>query len=321
MERDVNASAQESRQAPAEVDLYAVRATYDMARLRFETLSDKSGGGWLVLLLEPAPNSGSVTLPGVIFEGETGRLIDTETGKEVSSGGREPRVIIAGSWTVTKVSGTSGAASTGEYLWMAPQRSRIRQMQTDDLYSPFVRGGTILCKLHPEQMGAEQFQPRYLLPKGWEAFARSAEEYAGDEFTAGRTGLPQISREQLAILCSGENPILSVMALSALVSALPETDVEWGQIAARDDGRAAAFTFLLLQSGVSDRQMEAFLRWARTPVLYAVSIGILAFALLGDVSESGQERARELLYEVSRRMSPRNAQIVEIFNMLGIPVN
>lgn len=127
--------------------LHDARCVDDIGALRFsEYGTDKLA--WAVITLSPGARSGAMTIDGAFIRAETGEIV-TPTGASSA-------VIKEGDWTRRDVGGFT-LPEKGKFSWTEKADKRKRVIESEDIYSPFVSGGTILFHPIPGKSGIEQF--------------------------------------------------------------------------------------------------------------------------------------------------------------------
>jgi hypothetical protein len=187
-------------------DYPEVRAVHDAARVPFDAIVDSPSPPWIVMQVTPAANSGSVVAEGAYINIDTGKLV-------TEPGARFP-IVESGKWKL--VAALSPMAETsGEYRWEVSEPF-TRRVEIDGLYSPFARGGLVLCRYRAERQDSGRFSPVYVLPSDWEPFVKPAlEEYRSKR---GSFRLEEEGQQaDLERLLKHENPLLAVVALRTLV--------------------------------------------------------------------------------------------------------
>lgn len=143
---------------------YEVRATHDVAIWQRDWYVRQDGSAnWLIVQVKPAAQSGSATIPGGYINAETGEL-KVPPGAQTS-------IVKSGSWRW--VDGPVQVIAD-EYHWFEPMEEGKRRIEPEDIYSPFVHGGTLLFSLAKGAKGIEQFGAPILLFEEWAAAASQA---------------------------------------------------------------------------------------------------------------------------------------------------
>jgi hypothetical protein len=231
-----------------------------------------------------------------MMESETGALVYIETRQPVPPGQAQMCIVKEGSWKRMDALDPAALPEEGAYSWSEPLRSRTRSVTVDDLYSPFVSGGIILCAHDPKAQGSAQFALVHLVPRGWERYVKDAWEEFRNEPALRRAMLNDEDYARLKVPAAGPNPVVAVISLRRLVDSgkLPSN---WPPTAA-DDGRVAELTYLLLRSGErpADR-LRALLDKGGSDAARPIAAGVLAAALMG-ADSAMQENAKALLKEL-----------------------
>ena len=293
------------------------RAIRDMAELRFDVPPDSGARPWSLIRITPEPHSGSATFADAMIEGETGRLVDVHTLQPIPPEQTKPRIIKEGSWQMIEELGKAAGVTSGEYSWLELPRERIRRLAPDDLYSPFVGGGIILCAFDVAAEGPAQFQSVYLVPQGWAPHVKAAWE----QFQSEPAFLPGLLREEktrrLAGLITGPNPIVATLAFRDFIRAGAD-EPNWSTATAQRDGREAEFTYLLLDLTDPAERWRELLENAGGESARAVAAGALAAAMFGN-SGAAQAQARELLNALREKpgadADPFVGQVLKVLGM------
>lgn len=142
---------------------YEVRAAHDAAIWQRQMYAADDTANWLIIRFEPSTDSGTATIPGGYINAETGEL--------KMPAGAQTAIVKSGRWH--RVDGTAPEAA-GEYHWFEPIVEGKRRLEPEDVYSPFVHGGTLLFAPDWEADGIEQFGAPILLFEDWAATAPQA---------------------------------------------------------------------------------------------------------------------------------------------------
>jgi hypothetical protein len=196
--------------------LETLRAVHDLSRLEPKRLVERRPEPCLLVELVPAEDSGSATIPGAYVDAATGDIVQPDDAEVV--------VVHAGTWRV--VASLAGEAKTdgGEYRWQEAQEFDRRGIDPDDIYSPFIRGGLILCRLNVRKRRDARFAPRWLIPREWEedvvrAFGASDE---WQDLVRDATG--KADRGRLERLWAGRNAFLAALAVTRLRERMTPSD-------------------------------------------------------------------------------------------------
>ena len=202
--------------APPEQHLHDLRAVYDMGNLHLDTTAKAGDLPWSIVRLAPEPHSGSTTLIGAAIDGKTGKLIDAATGKAAVESSFSPATIVEGSWALVTRIGAPRGKQRGHYKWTEPLEYRKRKLEPKDVYRPFAKGGTVLCRHNPEVEGAAQFDAVSLLPTGWETNVAPAFDALKKNKVLSRQPTSAVDKMSLKALMANTNAITSTIAFRSL---------------------------------------------------------------------------------------------------------
>ncbi|VWB61064.1 hypothetical protein BLA13014_02720 [Burkholderia aenigmatica] len=128
------------------------RMVHDVATLKPSDYRAADGASWVISTLTPAADSGTNVTGTTYF--------DTAKGRTVAVPDARRRYANRGTWQVVASSSPSVPA-TGRYDWLTlawlPINRRPLPQTPEHLYSPFIRGGTIVYRWNPAAEGGEQF--------------------------------------------------------------------------------------------------------------------------------------------------------------------
>jgi hypothetical protein len=202
--------------APPEQHLHDLRAVYDMGNLHLDPTATAGNQSWSVVRLNPDPYSGSETLVGAALDAKTGQLINAATGKPAADSSFSSGMIEEGSWVPVTRIGVPRGKQRGRYKWTKPLEYEKRRLDPEDIYRPFVKGGTVLCKHNPEVEGATQFDAVSLLPTGWEAHVSPAFDALKKNKVLSRQPASAVDKMSLKALMANANAITSTIAFRSL---------------------------------------------------------------------------------------------------------
>ncbi|RQU05265.1 hypothetical protein DF153_33170 [Burkholderia cenocepacia] len=142
--------------APADAPPSAVaaqtRMVHDVATLRPSDYRSADGASWVISTIAPAADSGASVTGKTYFDTAKGRTVPVPDARR--------RYANRGTWQVVASSGAAVPA-TGRYDWLTlawlPINRRPLPQTPEHLYSPFIRGGTIVYRWNPAAEGGEQF--------------------------------------------------------------------------------------------------------------------------------------------------------------------
>ncbi|KVL18845.1 hypothetical protein [Burkholderia sp. MSMB1826] len=128
------------------------RMVHDVATLKRSDYRSADGASWVISTITPAADSGASVTGTTYF--------DTAKGRTVAVPDARRRYANRGTWQVVASSSPSVPA-TGRYDWLTlawlPINRRPPPQTPEHLYSPFIRGGTIVYRWNPAAEGGEQF--------------------------------------------------------------------------------------------------------------------------------------------------------------------
>ncbi|AOJ34044.1 hypothetical protein [Burkholderia metallica] len=179
------------------------RMVHDVATLKPSDYRSADGASWVISTIAPAADSGTNVTGTTDF--------DTAKGRTVAVPDARRRYANRGTWQVVASSSPSVPA-TGRYDWLTlawlPVNRRPLPQTPEHLYSPFIRGGTIVYRWNPAAEGGEQFgNVRMIFPEWTQQVAdalRSAAAAAPDG--AGTSAAPPLDR-----LKTDTNPMSAVL--------------------------------------------------------------------------------------------------------------
>ncbi|KVT17606.1 hypothetical protein WT24_31420 [Burkholderia sp. MSMB1078WGS] len=191
------------------------RMVHDVATLKLSDYRSADGASWVISTITPAADSGANVTGTTYF--------DTAKGRTVAVPDARRRYANRGTWQVVASSSPSVPA-TGRYDWLTlawlPINRRPLPQTPEHLYSPFIRGGTIVYRWNPAAEGGEQFgNVRMIFPEWAQQVAdalRSAPAAVQDG--ASSATLPALDRVK-----AGTNPMTAVLDFG---DALREEPVE-----------------------------------------------------------------------------------------------
>src|SRR5271165_1438440 len=202
--------------APPEQHLHDLRAIYDMGNLHLDPAAKVGNQPWSVVRLTPDPYSGSETLVGAALDAKTGQLINAATGKPAADDSFSSGMIEEGSWALVTRLGVPRGKQRGRYKWTKPLEYEKRKLDPEDIYRPFVKGGTVLCRHNPEVEGATQFDAVSLLPTGWETNVAPAFDALKKNKVLSRQPVSAVDKMSLKALMADANAITSTIAFRSL---------------------------------------------------------------------------------------------------------
>ncbi|MBP0717016.1 hypothetical protein ABXK61_27440 [Burkholderia sola] len=128
------------------------RMVHDVATLKPSDYRSADGASWVISTITPAADSGANVTGKTYF--------DTAKGQTVPVPDARRRYANRGTWQVV-ASSSAAVPATGRYDWLTlawlPINRRPLPQTPEHLYSPFIRGGTIVYRWNPAAEDGEQF--------------------------------------------------------------------------------------------------------------------------------------------------------------------
>nr|WP_310130478.1 hypothetical protein [Burkholderia ambifaria] len=190
------------------------RMVHDVATLKPSDYRSADGSSWVISTITPAADSGANVSGATYFDTAKGRTVPVPDARR--------RYANRGTWQVVASSSPSVPA-TGRYDWLTlawlPINRRPLPQTPEHLYSPFIRGGTIVYRWNPAAEGGEQFgNVRMIFPE-WTQQVADALRSAPPSLPDGASATPAA----LDRLKSDRNPMAAVLDFG---DALREEPVE-----------------------------------------------------------------------------------------------
>lgn len=256
--------------------LCRARAIHDMATLRTADYSPGGYGRWVIALIRPDPGSGAATVPGAYVDGDTGALVNPTQADAV--------LVKKGQWETVGTSPTG--SNRGRYEWHEALDRRLRTLSPEDLYSPFVYGGTVVFTLTAPSEDGEPFGAARLLFPEW---SRSVEDALNQAPQFERLLTAGIDRAgyfaEVNALLAGHNPLTATLAFRHLLLSPDATLPSAAALLRTDDVRKLAVLIYLALSipaaahrAYWDEQITRLLRDTSSPERL-LAIGHAAFAV------------------------------------------
>ncbi|HEX8110133.1 MAG TPA: hypothetical protein VF516_20525 [Kofleriaceae bacterium] len=227
----------------------------------------------------------------------SGKLIDDVTRREIAPEEARSGIIFAGTWRLVDTSGEEAIPRSASYSWIEPPRTHLRRLTAEDLYDPFARGGTILCRYHAEGQGRAQFSSVRVLPPGWESSVRVAR-------AALRADPELLAGPRLLSVVGGDNPVLAVLAFRKL------TDPRSGLLRAAGYTQAA-FVYLSMHR-TEDAVLQELMRLGPSladPRFFV--LGVCAARLVDPELRSSQQWAAALVASLRAPTDPHVQQLLQ----------
>ncbi|AZQ54946.1 hypothetical protein [Burkholderia cenocepacia] len=128
------------------------RMVHDVATLQPSDYRSAEGAPWVISIITPAADSGENVTGTTYFDTAKGRTVPVPDARR--------RYANRGTWQVV-ASSSPAVPATGRYDWLTlawlPINRRPLPQTPEHLYSPFIRGGTIVYRWNPAAEGGEQF--------------------------------------------------------------------------------------------------------------------------------------------------------------------
>lgn len=268
---------------------YEVRAAHDAAiwqRDRYVTHDNT--GNWLIIQIEPKADSGAATIPGGHIDISTGELKVPE--------GAQTSIVKSGRWR--RLDGTVPTAAA-QYHWFEPMVEGKRRLDPEDVYSPFVHGGTLLFAPDKHADGIAQFAAPVLLFDDWTGAVSQAlatklpsEARMAEPSPQIQGGLPRAR--------ASANPLVSIWAWRHSLKLDP--DRTWADLGMFSGHLLVVHTRLLLDvgGGVSANEaMQAVEATNDLSRLEAMALGAFSAAELPSPGKG--EAARKLLIAIAAK--------------------
>ncbi|RQS83883.1 hypothetical protein [Burkholderia seminalis] len=152
--------------APADLPPSAVaaetRMVHDVATLKPSDYRAADGASWVIATITPAKDSGQNVTGTTVFDTAKGRTVPVPDARR--------RYANRGTWQVV-ASSSPAVPATGHYDWLTlawlPINRRPLPQTPEHLYSPFIRGGTIVYRWNPAAEGGEQFGNVRMIFPAW----------------------------------------------------------------------------------------------------------------------------------------------------------
>lgn len=254
--------------------LHDLRAIHDVVSLRAERLA---AAAWDLVELRPDPYSGGAMTVGASVDGDTGKLIDDATGRELAPGEARTGLVFAGEWKILD----AVVPQSGRYSWVEPPKTRLQGLSSKDLYDPFAQGGVVLCDVDLQASGRDRFERVRLIFADWTA--NSIEARAAFQANPDLLG----ARDLLSIVDSA-NDVLSVVAFHTL----SEQDAA---LTRATGARLAAFVYMLMHRPDDDAERALAARGATLADPRWFVLGVCATRLFDPALRSSQEWAPRLV--------------------------
>jgi hypothetical protein len=221
--------------------LHDARAVHDTASLHFKDLELHGVPSWVLAIVTPSSRSGAATIPGAYIKADTGELVTPPNGDTV--------VVKEGTWQVVAAARRANQSTGNQYSWTEPLQ-RKRNLLPEDYYSPFIHGGTIVCRPEANPNTLAEFEPVRLLFSDWARYVVPTFAFAErqaklfEEGTLAPADLPQLDS-----LLTQDNKLLAALALRTLMlSGRMTRSILNGQLARADGQLLAIITYLILTS-------------------------------------------------------------------------
>ena len=179
------------------------RMVHDVATLKPSDYRSADGMSWVISTITPAADSGSNVTGATYFDTAKGRTVPVPDARR--------RYANRGTWQVV-ASSSPAVPATGRYDWLTlawlPINRRPLPQTPEHLYSPFIRGGTIVYRWNPAAEGGEQFgNVRMIFPE----WARQVADALRSAPAATQDGVSSASQPALERLKADTNPMTAVL--------------------------------------------------------------------------------------------------------------
>ncbi|WP_175769892.1 hypothetical protein [Burkholderia cenocepacia] len=179
------------------------RMVHDVATLRPSDYRSADGASWVISVITPAADSGANVTGTTYFDTAKGRTVPVPDARR--------RYANRGTWQVV-ASSSPAVPATGRYDWLTlawlPINRRPLPQTPEHLYSPFIRGGTIVYRWNPSAEGGEQFgNVRMIFPE-WTQQVADALRSAPAGMQDGASSAPQPALDRLK---ADTNPMTAVL--------------------------------------------------------------------------------------------------------------
>lgn len=188
---------------PASPVAAETRMVHDVATLKLSDYRSADGASWVISIITPAADSGARVTGSTYF--------DTAKGQTVPVPDARRRYANRGTWQVV-ASSSPAVPATGRYDWLTlawlPINRRPLPQTAEHLYSPFIRGGTIVYRWNQSAEGGEQFgNVRMIFPE-WTQQVADALRSAPAGMQDGASWPPQPALDRLR---ADTNPMTAVL--------------------------------------------------------------------------------------------------------------
>jgi len=307
--------------------LHDARTVHDIASLPLSEYTANGQAAWVLAAVSPESKSGSATIPGATVSPATGRMVIPEGAGAV--------VLKEGSWTSIASAPQDQQYKEGGYSWTEPVAQRRRAARSEDYYSPFSKGGTILFRPVQEASGIGAFGPVALLFKDWAVYVEPALRFIDQhpasfaESTPSATDLAQVEEA-----LSGRNELLAALAFRQLILAKMVTSVLCRtQLDRAGAHLAPVLTYIVLAAppagGKAGSLVEATLNVVDASVeigkLRSIGLGAFAAGLFGSSNPAMLAASKRVLLAVhkqAKRLGPvaeDDSYLHYIFEKMGVP--
>ncbi|HHL4081411.1 hypothetical protein [Burkholderia sola] len=179
------------------------RMVHDVATLKLSDYRSADGASWVISTITPAADSGENVTGTTYFDTAKGRTVPVPDARR--------RYVNRGTWQVVARS-SAAVPATGRYDWLTlawlPINRRPLPQTPEHLYSPFIRGGTIVYRWNPAAEGGEQFgNVRMIFPE-WTQQVADALRSAPAGMQDGASSAPQPALDRLK---ADTNPMTAVL--------------------------------------------------------------------------------------------------------------
>jgi hypothetical protein len=304
------------------------RAVHDTAMIRFDqdhSPDVENSKPWVVVRITAAPGSGSARELDTAVDIRSGLLISTRTGQPVSGENTQTVIGEEGTWQVVLTLEPFDHARYGTFSWREPVSNRERKLRPCDVYSPFAKGGVILCKIHPEDHGPSHFNPVHLIPAGWEQSLEVGYDIVRENRRVFYDPLTPDRQTALVRLVSAQNPIAALIAFRQLLN-LNRVDAELlhSTLFRLEGFRRALFVYLTaaappeIGEDLLRRELTFFVENATTaPQQRFIGLALLALDLLRPEVNSRRPWILQLPHILRRRLVGTDEYLDQILALEG----
>lgn len=282
--------------------LHDARVVHDTAGFKFNQYEDGGVPSWIVGLISPEPDSGSATTPG--------QYLDIDTGSIITPLKAETVIIKKGKWLLID-SAIPEKIDSGVYSWNEPLLIEKRILTTEDFYSPFSFGGTIIFKPNPSLQGIGYFGFLQLISPGWIKTIKNDSEYSKKFYNILNeyTDVNDDDKKTLLKLTISDNSFLAVMAFRKLIKAQVLTTQNLTKCIIETKGyKLAVFTYHILnvsESSETEKLTQSIItiipKIQSLNEIRNIALGAFTFALFENNKSQQVLNAKSILSELKKQ--------------------